>query len=221
MFTSISLKANDYSDPNYVGSRFRKKRFHLFEQKIKNLSKPVTILDIGGTVRFWVDEGYQEKDALITIINIRAEESGYNNIRVLKGNASNLSQFKDKTFDISFSNSVIEHLYTKENQAKMAHEAMRVSTYYFIQTPNRHFPIEPHFKFPLFQFLPKWLQVYLQTNTTLINGVRYTRSYAINVIAEIRLLSKMQLKQLFPQCQLYTERFMGMSKSFIAHNFPD
>jgi hypothetical protein len=220
-FDSISLKANDYSDPNYVGSKFRKKRFLLFERLIQDLNKPVTILDIGGTVRFWVDEGYHERDALITIVNIRAEKSGYNNIRVIKGDASDLSQFKDKAFDISFSNSLIEHLYTLENQRKMANEAMRVGKYFFIQTPNRYFPIEPHFKFPFFQFLPKILQIFLQTKTSLINGVRYKHLYAERIVREIRLLSKRELKKLFPQCKLYTERFMWLRKSFIAHNFSD
>jgi hypothetical protein len=218
-FDSISLKANDYSDPNYIGSKFRKKRFLIFEQLIQDLNKPVTILDIGGTVRFWVDEGYQKRDALITIVNIRAEKSEYNNIRVLKGNAVDLSQFKDKAFDISFSNSLIEHLYTLENQRKMASEAMRVGKYFFIQTPNRYFPIEPHFKFLYFQFLPHFLQVFLQTKTSLINGVRYKHSYAEQIVKEIRLLSKSELKNLFPKCKLYTERFMWLRKSFIAHNF--
>jgi len=218
-FNSISLKANDYSDPNYLGSKFRKKRFLFFEEKIKELDKPVTILDIGGTVRFWTDEGYHEKDVLITIVNIRTEKSGYSNITVIKGDASDLSQFKDKVFDISFSNSLIEHLYTKENQVKMANEAMRVSKNYFIQTPNCYFPIEPHFKFPFFQFLPKFLQVFLQTKTSLINGVRYKPRYALRIVEEIRLLSKGELMELFPRCTIYTERFMGIGKSFIAHNF--
>ncbi len=218
-FDFISLKPNNYSDPNYVGSKFRKKRFLLFENMIKDFHKPVTILDIGGTVRFWVDEGYQEKDTLITIVNIRAENSGYSNIRVIKGDATDLSQFKDSAFDISFSNSLIEHLFTKENQKKMAKEAMRVGRYYFIQTPNRYFPIEPHFKFPFFQFLPKGIQVYLQTKTSLINGVRYKRAYARSIVEEIRLLSKGELKRFFPKCNLHTEKFLGLSKSFIAHNF--
>ncbi len=220
-FDAISLKPNDYSDPKYLGSKFRRKRLIFFREKIKDLNKPVTILDIGGTVRFWADEGYQEKDALITIVNIREEKSGYSNIKVIKGDAVDLSQFKDKAFDISFSNSLIEHLYTKENQIKMANEAMRVGKYFFIQTPNRYFPIEPHFKFPFFQFLPKFLQVFLQTKTSLINGARYKRAYALRIVEEIRLLSRREVLKLFPRCSIYTERFMGLDKSFIAHNFSD
>ncbi len=219
-FNSISLKANDYSNPNYPGSKFRKRRFRFFEEKIKSLSKPVTILDIGGTARFWADEGYHEKDVLITIINLSTVDSEYSNIRVITGDACDLSLFKDKTYDISFSNSLIEHLYTKDNQIKMANEAMRVGRYFFIQTPNRYFPIEPHFKFLFFQFLPKFLQIFLQTKTSLINGVRYNRDYALNIVKEIRLLSKREMQALFPKSNIHIENFLGIEKSFTAHNFP-
>lgn len=215
-----SLKPNDYSNPKYVGSQFRKQRFRFFEDKIKSLSKPVTILDIGGTVRFWVNENYHQRDVLITIINLRADESHHSNIRVIAGDACDLTMFKDQAFDIAFSNSLIEHLYTKENQIKMAHEAMRVGKYFFVQTPNRYFPFEPHFKFPFFQFFPVWLKIFLQTKTSWINGVRYDLAYAKNVIKEIRLLSKKEIKQFFPKSKLYVERFLGIPKSFVAYNFP-
>lgn len=213
-------KVNDYSNPNYIGSRFRKRRFRFFESKIKTFQRPITILDIGGTVRFWVDENYHLKDVFITIVNIRPEESTYANIRVIEGNACDLSQFKDKAFDVSFSNSLIEHLYTRENQVRMASEAMRVSRCFFVQTPNRYFPIEPHFRFPFFQFLPKSIQLFLQTKTSLINGVRYNKQYAADIVNEIKLLSKSELIKLFPDSQLYTEYFLGMPKSFIAYSFP-
>jgi len=220
-FIDTSLKSNDYSNPNYVGSIFRKRRFHFFKEKIKLLDKPITILDIGGTVKFWINENYHNENVFITIININTEESSYGNIRVLSGNACDLSMFKSKAFDISFSNSLIEHLYTKANQIKMASEAMRVGKYFFIQTPNRYFPIEPHFKFPFFQFLPRVLKMFLQTKTTLINGVKYDKEYARNIINEIRLLSLKEVKELFPNSKIMIERFFGLAKSFVAYNLPN
>lgn len=48
----LGAKANDYADPNYLGSKFRAKRFLFFQEKIRSLPKPIRILDIGGTVAF-------------------------------------------------------------------------------------------------------------------------------------------------------------------------
>lgn len=218
--STLSLKANDYSNPNYLGSRFRKKRFQFFEQKLALLKKPVSIVDIGGTIRFWVDEQYHKKDVSITVVNLRKEDSPYTNITAIAGDACNLSMFADHTFDIAFSNSLIEHLYTQANQLKMASEAMRIARYHFVQTPNRYFPIEPHFKFPLFQFLPSSVKILLQTKTKLINGTRYDRAYAEEIVREIRLLSRREMEAYFPESDVYVERFLGFSKSFIMHNLP-
>jgi hypothetical protein len=215
------LKPNDYSNPNYIGSIFRKKRFQFFEERISKMEKPVTILDIGGTAAFWVAQNYHKRnDVMITVLNLRSEETHYSNIKVVEGDACDLSMYSDHAFDISFSNSLIEHLYTRESQQKMANEAVRVGRFHFIQTPNRYFPIEPHFKFPFFQFLPKALKIYLQTRTSLINGVKYDREYAENIVNEIRLLTKKEMQSLFPSSNLYVERFFGLAKSFVLYNLP-
>jgi SAM-dependent methyltransferase len=214
-------KANDYTNQEYIGSKFRRKRFQFFESRIKNLQKPISIVDIGGKVDFWVNEGYHNRyDVTITLLNSEPEESEYFNIRTVMGDACNLWMFKTEEFDIAFSNSLIEHLYTMENQLQMALEAFRVGKYFFIQTPNLYFPIEPHFKFPLFQFLPKSVKLFLLTKTSLINGITYDRQYAENIIREIRLLSKSEFAQLFPLGELYIERFLWFSKSFVLHNLP-
>ena len=214
-------KADDYSNKKYIGSQFRKKRFQFFESKVEKLPKPISILDLGGTEAFWENENYHKNRMVdITILNLRMEGEGkHQNISFLQGDACDLSQFRDNEFDVVFSNSLIEHLFSWENQQKMASEVTRVGKYYFIQTPNRHFPVEPHFKFPFFQYLPDRMKIFLQTKTALINGVKYDNAYAEEVIREIRLLSKEEFQSLFPNSRLYVERFMGMEKSFIAHNF--
>lgn len=52
-----------------------------------------------------------------------------------------MPQYSDREFDIVYSNSVIEHLFTKGNQVKMANEVRRVGNNYYIQTPNYYFPL--------------------------------------------------------------------------------
>ncbi|MGL1255153.1 methyltransferase domain-containing protein, partial [Vibrio parahaemolyticus] len=85
------------------------------------------------------------------LLNLEKEEVTNPQFQSITGNATDLSGINDQQFDIVFSNSVIEHLYTWENQEKMAKEVLRVGKYHFIQTPNYWFPIEPHWVFPFFQ----------------------------------------------------------------------
>ena len=63
--------------------------------------------------------------------------------------------FPDKSFDVVFSNSVIEHLGDPRKHEQYAREIARVGVRYFVQTPNRWFPIEPHLLTPLVHFLPR------------------------------------------------------------------
>jgi hypothetical protein len=134
------------------------------------------------------------------------------------GDATNLHLFADQSFDLVFSNSVIEHLFTWENQQKMATEVQRVSKRFFIQTPNYWFPVEPHWVFPLFQYLPFSLRVFLTQHFSLGHIQKsLSKREAIEQVREIRLLSLREMKQLFPDAKIYAEKFVGLDKSFIAY----
>jgi hypothetical protein len=107
-----------------------------------------------------------------------------------------------------FSSSTIEHV-PKELQETFASEIWRVGRRYFVQTPNRYFPIEPHYQFPLFQFLPHRVQRVLNRRFTL--GWQPKGSWE-----EINLLSSRQLKRLFPDAEIHRERVLGLTKSLMA-----
>jgi ubiquinone/menaquinone biosynthesis C-methylase UbiE len=209
----------DSKQKESIGNKFRNKRFVYFERLISNLPRPIHILDVGGTEDFWINRGYNKKeDVKITLLNLKTIITNYNNITSIVGDATDLSLFKEDHFDIVFSNSVIEHLHNFKNQQKMAQEVQRVGIYHFIQTPNKYFLIEPHFLFPLFQFLPKSLKYLLLTKTKLSRGKKWNKKFAKEYIQEIRLLSLKEMKYLFPNSKNKTERFLGMSKSYTLHN---
>ena len=63
--------------------------------------------------------------------------------------------FQDESFDISFSNAVIEHVGSRMNQQEFLEEALRVSKNIYITTPNRWFPLEAHTLIPFLHWLPK------------------------------------------------------------------
>ena len=205
---------------NSLGNKFRKKRFSFFLKKFDSLNKPITLLDIGGKINFWENRGLAgNNDYIITIINIEKEKSNYSNINCLIGDATNLNQFNNKSFDIVHSNSVIEHLYNFENQKKMASEIMRVGQKYIVQTPNKYFFIEPHYLLPFFNIVPEKLKYLILTKTKLSRLKKWDKNFAKQYIKEIRLLSEKEMKTLFPKSKIYFEKFLGMNKSFTMYNF--
>jgi ubiquinone/menaquinone biosynthesis C-methylase UbiE len=155
-------------DSNSLSTRLRKRRFSLFLEMIKKLEnkhkRPLKILDVGGWFKFWEMMEFDKTQHKITVLNIERIESEKENIICVVGDARNMNQFNDLEFDIVFSNSVIEHLQTFENQMTMAEEIKRLSNNYFIQTPSYYFPLEPHFLFPFFHWLPTRIRIFLLTH---------------------------------------------------------
>ena len=203
-----------------LGNKFREKRFSFFLKKFNKMQKPVSVLDVGGKINFWENRGIAGNTNFeITLINIEKEKSQYSNIKTLIGDATDLSQFDDESFDITHSNSVIEHLYNFENQKKMASEIVRVGKKHIVQTPNKYFFIEPHYLLPFFQFVPKKLKYFILTKTKLSRLKKWNKKFAKQYVDEIRLLNLKEMKILFPKSKIYFEKFIGMNKSFTIHNF--
>jgi ubiquinone/menaquinone biosynthesis C-methylase UbiE len=220
MFTYFVSKFANNKNKNSISHAQRAKRFSFFLAKIEKLPKPLTILDIGGTVDFWEAMNFNQPGITITLLNLTKQEVNNPLFQSMEGNATHLTDIKDQQFDIVFSNSVIEHLFTWENQQKMAKEVRRVGKYHFIQTPNYWFPIEPHWVFPFFQFLPTSIRITL-TQRFSLGHIPRIPSYekAKEQVNEIQLLSLSAFKTIFPHSSIYIEKFAGLSKSFTAYNW--
>ncbi len=209
----------DNTNSKSLSHRFRNKRFQFFLSILNKLPKPLSILDIGGTVEFWKAMEFNEPGITITLLNLETPPKVEYPFIAIRGDATNLSEIKNHQFDLVFSNSVIEHLYSWENQQKMAAEVMRVAKWHFIQTPNYWFPIEPHWVFPFFQYLPIKLRIWLTQHFSLGHIPKQKEmDKAVQQVAEIKLLTKQEIKSLFPYSQIYSERFLGLNKSFVAYS---
>jgi ubiquinone/menaquinone biosynthesis C-methylase UbiE len=146
----IFQRIADNSNPSSLATRFRKTRFSFFLSLINRLEHPISILDVGGTEDFWNIMGINNiSDVNISLLNISECKISNSNINFVKGNACDI-KFPDSSFDIVFSNSVIEHVGNGYNQKQMANEVKRVGKRYFVQTPSKSFFLEPHFLFPFF-----------------------------------------------------------------------
>lgn len=210
----------DNADPASLAVKLRRRRFEFFLGLLESVPAPVKVLDVGGTARFWSTMPSSGRDRLqITLVNLERQPVDGTTMESVAGDATNLSQFADDAFDVVFSNSVIEHLYTFEAQLRMADEVRRVGKRYFVQTPNRYFPMEPHFLVPGFQFFPVDLRVWLVSRFDVGWYKRFSDPSAARAEVEsIRLLSRADLRRLFPEARIYEERFAGMVKSFVAYH---
>jgi hypothetical protein len=195
-----------------LGGKFRKRRLALFT-RLLDMSKQAGIVDLGGDAQSW--EWLDGKER-VTLVNLDA--------RCLEGHRPSTvadvvaTPFADRAFEIVFSNSVIEHLGTEERQNAFANEVRRLSrSGYFVQTPNKWFPIEPHYLAFYVQLVPLRVRPAVIRWATLWGWMaKPSRALCEQRCREIRLLGGRQMHWLFPEAKIYRERFFGLTKSFIA-----
>ncbi|HEX5257604.1 MAG TPA: methyltransferase domain-containing protein [Sphingomicrobium sp.] len=191
--------------PHDLSNRFRQKWMRRFLELLKPLQGGrIRILDLGGTAAYWhaLPGLYRDENVEITIINLDDREFDDANLKVRQGDARNLPQFADNSFDVVHSNSVIEHVGLWGDMQRMAAEVRRLAPRYFVQTPNYWFPIEPHYKLPLVQFLPR--------------SVRSRIRDKVWPGQSIELIAAKHMRTLFPDAGIERERFCGLTKSLIA-----
>lgn len=209
----------DNTRSNSLATSMRRRRFALFTSLLARVPRPVSILDVGGTEGFWETMRFSGSDAArIVLLNLEATPTRSPNVESVVGDATDLREYAAGSFDVVFSNSVIEHVGDFAAQRRMAEAVMRVGRRYFVQTPNYYFPIEPHFLFVGFQWLPLEVRARLHHRLDLGWQKRAeTLADARRETARIRLLRRHEVCALFPGATLYEERILGMTKSFVAY----
>ena len=208
----------DHRDPRSVASRLRRRRFVMLRGLLARVPRPARILDVGGTQGYW-DAVEPAGLPGITVVLLNQERpvvtrAGF---EAVAGDGRAMDALGDRSFDVVFSNSVIEHVGSLDDQRRMAAEIARVGVRYYVQTPNRWFPIEPHVLVPGFQFLP------VEVRAALISWFRLgwvprtpDRAEARRLVESIRLLTAAELTALFPGATLYREQLAGVTKSLIV-----
>ena len=216
----FKLLVNHHKKNSFV-NQFRQKRFELLKNGIEKLIQKdnFKILDIGGDIQYWKNIGWQHPACKIHLLNLyesKVPENETHQFGSSVGNGLSL-EYKKGEVDLIFSNSVIEHVGSYENQQIFAGEVRRVSDKYIVQTPSIWFPLEPHSLIPLFQFLPHPIRALL-IMTFNINYFPKAKTYkaAIKVSHSTLMFTHKRFKQLFPEAEIQVERFLGIPKSYTA-----
>ena len=207
-----SIKAWHRFYTRHIAPRFRGQRMALFSTLFP-VEQTTSIVDLGGAPGTWALIAAEPR---VTMINIwgRSFTEGRFTYRI--GDACQLD-LPDDSFDIAFSNSVIEHVGDYARQEAFAREVRRLAPRYFVQTPYHYFPVEPHFMCLGIQFLPKPLFKALLRRFSLWGlTVKPSPDEIASSVDEIRLLTVREMRALFPDARIVKERIGPFTKSLIA-----
>lgn len=207
----------------------RMKRF----MSVVHLTEGMSVLDLGGLPAIWA---YVPKPSLdITLLNLdyeapaiirdgvrgrpagqggqrphRVEAPMAHRFQYLVGDACSGTTFQDASFQLVFSNSVIEHVGNAEKKAAFAHEARRLGRSYWVQTPSKWFPIEAHSGMPFWWFYPERVRAGF-----IARWRRKTPAFA-EMVETTDILTKAEMRKLFPEATILVERVLGVPKSYAA-----
>ena len=208
------MQRPDANDPTSIRYKMRRARFVWVEKlldQILAVKDHATILDIGGRRDYWklLDAKYHDK-ITITILNTQedvgketAEDIGIK-IETVVGDGTQMPEYGDGSFDLTHSNSVIEHVGLYRDMAGLARETARVGRAYYLQTPNFWFPLEP---------------TRLWCHATFNVGFARKCSFedALVRIDHTRIVSRRLLRHLMPDGIHENEKFIGLNKSLIVY----
>lgn len=196
-----------------LSSRMRKQRWERFRAEFPDVAT-MRLLDIGGLAAFWRHVAI--RPAHVTLVNTREQTVEEPWMTAIVADACDLPDGLPE-FDLVFSNSVIEHVGGHWRRQRFAEQIRTLGCDYWVQTPNRYFPVEPHFVFPFFQHLPSRARAGVATRWPIGNyGKLKDPVIALEKALAIELISAAEMRHYFPDAELLTERFAGLTKSLIA-----
>lgn len=146
---------------NNISGKNRKRKFDYFINNFA-ITPQSTILDVGynNTEYSPYDNylerhyPYQQNITALGLVEPKEFAERYPKVKAIAYDG-NIFPFPDKSFDICWSNAVIEHVGQRDKQIFFLQEIKRVSHKAYISTPNRFFPIEVHTRTPFIHYLPK------------------------------------------------------------------
>ena len=218
----MSLRSKVLDGPSSISGQARARRWELLAQLFPQLPS-YRVLDLGGTADSWLVAPVQPK--AVTVLNLHDTELTVGRegeplpdwITLATGDACDPpAEIRAGGFDLAFSNSLIEHVGGAARRAMLAGVVREAAPRYWVQTPYRYFPVEPHYLFPGFQFLPVAARARLARSWPGVHTRATSWSGGVGVALEVELMSATEMRFLFPEAAIRYERLAGLPKSLIA-----
>jgi hypothetical protein len=209
----------DTSGGDSVGARMRQERWAMLVESFPGIAD-MHVLDLGGTVDSWLQ--CPIRPAHVTLVNDGSTPGDVGTaspdwIDQREGDACALpADLRARPWDLVYSNSVLEHVGGHARRQDFAAAVHDLGPAHWVQTPNRYFPIEPHWLFPGFQFLPVGARTTVAMHWPLYKWRKDDREEALREVLDIDLIGRTELEHLFPRSEIRAERWMGLTKSLIA-----
>lgn len=205
----------------FLTTAMRRARQRRFAQFIANVSRPtdrpLRVLDVGGTAAYWAAVDWHVLEPVEVVLLNVVPQIVSPPFEAVVGDARDLSRYPDQSFDLVCSNSVIGHVGSRIDQARMAREVRRVGRVYVLQTPNHLFPLDWRTLIPAFHWLPPHWQAWAFLH---MRVGRYARTSDPHVAWEwatrVRNLTRADVAAFFPGAAVFRERVAGFTKSFIV-----
>ncbi|MFN8125148.1 MAG: hypothetical protein U0R64_01360 [Candidatus Nanopelagicales bacterium] len=200
----------DPTNPTGVSGRFRAARWRRMLQTFPDLAE-LRVLDLGGTVAAW--DAAPVRPAQLVVVNLDRQPTAPHT-RSMVLDACEWEPTDD--IDLVVSNSLIEHVGGFERRRRLAHVVRAAAPRYWVQTPYRYFPVEPHWVFPGFQFLPLSAKVFVTRHWRRGHIYEADPDRALQECLMVELVSATEMRALFPDGEVWFERAAGLPKSLVA-----
>jgi hypothetical protein len=221
--SKLARSLSGFDDRKSLRYRLRTRRLQALMRMIESVHQQqgsVSIIDIGGTRRYWnllPDDFLDRNNVRITIVNLPGSDlpDAEGRFSYVEGDGCDLRGIGNASFDIAHSNSVVEHVGDWGRMRRFAGEVKRVARRHYVQTPSFWFPVEPHCMTPVFHWLPKPWRVALVMRFALGHWARAANvDEAVEIVESARLLDRKMFGALFPDESIQTERMLLWPKSY-------
>ncbi|HEX6870693.1 MAG TPA: class I SAM-dependent methyltransferase [Micromonosporaceae bacterium] len=210
-----ALRQRFVDAPDSWAARRRTRRWTWLVETFPDLAE-LSVIDLGGSVESWRRAPVRPRR--VHVVNLEEQPGEVPEwAEVDYGDACALpDRITSRRYDLVFSNSVIEHVGGHERRVRFAEAVRGLADRYWVQTPYRYFPVEPHYLAPGMQFTPTALRHRIAYRWPLSHTRAANRRDALTESLWVELLDRTQMRYYFPDATLRQEKVAGLTKSLIA-----